>query len=93
MNENIKALIKKVMSDKELQAKFQALRDPDEAYKLASSIQSGFTKEEFIAAMTELKNTADEVQALSPDELQTVAGGSWSSAWYFVEKGIERAFG
>ena len=86
MNENIKALIKKVMSDEELQAKFQALRDPEEAYKLASSVQSGFTKEEFLAAMTELKKSAETVQKLSDDELDAAAGGvltsttSWKDA-------------
>ena len=75
MNENIKALVKKVMADKELQAKFQALRDPDEAYKLASSIQSGFTKEEFIAAMTEMKNSLGTVQKLTDEDLDKAAGG------------------
>ena len=45
MNENIKKLLEKVAQDPELSAKMRAIQDPDEAYKVASSLQDGFTKE------------------------------------------------
>ena len=75
MNENIKAFLKKVNADKELQAKFEAVRDPEEAYKLASSIQSGFTKEEFVATMTKIKEASETLGELKDDDLVKVAGG------------------
>ena len=43
MNENIKKFLEKAAQDPELTAKMSAVRDPDEAYELASSLQDGFT--------------------------------------------------
>ncbi len=51
MNENIKKFLEKAAQDPELTAKMSAAQNPDEAYKLASSVQDGFTREEFITAM------------------------------------------
>ena len=73
MNENIKALLEKVQADQELQAKFAQIKDVDEAYSLASSLQSGFTKEEFITEMTKIKEALDE--NLSDEDLAKSAGG------------------
>ena len=73
MNENIKKLLAKVEQSPELQAKFAQIRKPDEAYKLATSVQDGFTKDEFI---TEMKKLYDEtVKDLSEEDLAKVAGG------------------
>ena len=64
--------------DQELIAKFQEIRDPEEAYKLASSIQPGFTKEEFIAEMTRLNDTAVKtLNELTDGDLAKVAGGGF----------------
>ena len=49
MNENFRLFFEKVAADPELQAKLSECKSPDEAYALASGIQEGFTKEEFIA--------------------------------------------
>ena len=73
MNENIKALMEKVAADEELQAKFSQIRDADEAYALAASIQSGFTKEEFITEMTKIKEALEE--NLTDEDLAKAAGG------------------
>ncbi|MCR5137630.1 MAG: Nif11-like leader peptide family RiPP precursor [Oscillospiraceae bacterium] len=73
MNENMKALLEKVMADQELQAKFSQIKDEEEAYALASSIQSGFTKEEFIAEMTKVKESMEE--DLTDEDLAKSAGG------------------
>ena len=73
MNENIKALLEKVAADEELQAKFSQIKDPDEAYALASSIQSGFTKEEFVEAMTAIKEAMNE--DITDEDLAKSAGG------------------
>ena len=84
MNENIKMLMEKVQADKELQAKFAKLKDPEEAYKLAASVQGGFTKEEFIAEMKKIsEERMDElseddiarVSDLADEDLEKVAGG------------------
>ncbi len=73
-NENIRKFLEKVAEDKELQGKFSKLRDPDEAYKLAASVQDGFTKEEFTAEMKRLY--AEAVKDLSEDDIATLAGGT-----------------
>ena len=73
MNENIKKFLEKVQQSPELQAKFAQIRNPDEAYKLAASIQDGFSKEEFIAEMTKLYEAA--IQDLSDEDIAKIAGG------------------
>ncbi len=72
MNENIKKLLEKAAQDPELAAKMSAIQDPDEAYKLASSVQGGFTREEFITAMKELAALNSD---LTNDDLKKFAGG------------------
>ena len=73
MNENIKKFLDKVTETPELQAKFENVKDPEEAFALAQSIQDGFTKEEFIAEMTKVKEAVDET--LSDEDLSKSAGG------------------
>ena len=70
MNENTMLLLKKVEQDASLAEKFKSITNPDEAYALAASIQTGFTKEEFISAMEQLNNSE-----LSKDDLAAIAGG------------------
>jgi len=70
MNENIMLLLKKVGQDASLAAKFKNAMNPDEAYALAASIQTGFTKEEFISAMEQLNNSD-----LSMNDMAAIAGG------------------
>ena len=62
-------------ADKDLQAKLSAVKSPDEAYEFAKSVQSGFTKEEFIADMRKLKEAAANSE-LSDDDVAGVAGGN-----------------
>ena len=73
MNENIKIFLEKVEADPQLQSKLAEVRDPDEAYAIASSIQGGFTKEEFIAEMTRIKEASEE--NLTDADLAKSAGG------------------
>lgn len=73
MNESIKVFLEKMAADSELQARFSQIKDPDEAYELASSIQSGFTKEEFVTEMTKIKEAMDE--DLTDDDLAKSSGG------------------
>ena len=75
MNENILALIKKVMESEDLQAKFAAQDSPDAAYELARGIQEGFTKEEFVEAMTAL--SAAEDGSITDEDLAETAGGDY----------------
>ena len=69
MNENIKQLMEKIQADKELRAKFDKVESPEEAYKLAASVQDGFTQEECFA---ELKNFREE-QGISEDDIVRVS--------------------
>lgn len=73
MNENIKVFLEKLAADPELQARFSQLKDPDQAYELASSIQPGFTKEEFITEMTKIKEAMEE--DLTDEDLAKSSGG------------------
>ena len=73
MNENIKKFLEKVQQSPELQAQFSQIRDPEEAYKLAATVQDGFTKEEFVTEMTKLYEAA--IQDLSDEDIAKVAGG------------------
>ena len=73
MNENLKIFLEKVSADTALQQRFADVRDPEEAYRLASEIQGGFTKEEFIAEMTRIRNAMEE--NLSDEDLARSSGG------------------
>ena len=72
MNESIKKFLEKLAQDPELIAKLSAIQDPDEAYKLASSVQDGFTREEFITAMKEIAAADGD---LTDADLKKFAGG------------------
>ena len=71
-------------------AKLQAITDPDEAYALVSSIQGGFTKEEFIDTMKKIQAAAEG--ELSDEEVAAAAGGSSSDvvSW-LISKGEDLA--
>ena len=73
MNKSIQKFLEKVEQDPALLAKMRAIQDPDEAYKVASSVQDGFTKEEFMSAMKELLAANAD---LSDDDLNKFAGGT-----------------
>ena len=74
MNENIKILLEKLNNDQAAQAKLQAATDPDEAYALVSSIQGGYTKEEFIGIMKKIAEVTQEGE-LSDEDVFAAAGG------------------
>ena len=73
MNENIKKFLEKLEQSPDLQAQFSQIHDPEEAYKLAASVQDGFTKEEFISEMKKIYEA--EYEGLSEEDLDKVAGG------------------
>ena len=73
MNENIQKFLEKFTTDEELQAKFSALKSPEEAYELAKSVQDGFTLEEFLEAAKSI-NELDEGD-ISDEDLAAAAGG------------------
>ena len=73
MNENIKKFLEKVEASPDLQAQFSKIRDPEEAYKLASSVQDGFTKDEFISEMKKLYEA--QIADLTDEDIAKIAGG------------------
>ncbi len=73
MNENLVKLLQMIADSDELQAQFGNLATLDEAYELASKLQQGFTKEEFLDAVKALNEAADE--DISDEELAATAGG------------------
>ena len=70
MNEKIALFLKKIEGDEALAARFQGVTNPDEAYAIAASVQDGFTKEEFVAAMEGIRNGE-----LSDADLAKMSGG------------------
>ena len=76
MNENIQKFLAKLEQSPELQAQFAKIRNPEEAYKLAASVQDGFTKEELITELKKIYEAA--IQDLSEEDIAKIAGGiSW----------------
>ena len=80
MNENIRKFLEKLAQTPEIAAKLSAIKDPDEAYALASSVQDGFTKEEFISSMEQLRDSADNSAELSDEDIGKMAGGTIGEA-------------
>ena len=70
----LSGIFKKAAEDQELQAIFSQIKDPDEAYELAISIQPDFTKEEFIEAMTAIRDSMSE--DLTDEDMAKSAGGA-----------------
>ena len=77
MNENIKKFLEKVEQSPEIQAQFAKIYDPDEAYKLAASIQGGFTKDEFTSEMRKIYEAT--IAELSDEDIAKIAGGGAAS--------------
>lgn len=75
MNENLKQVLSKVGEMPEIQEKLKNAGSLDEVYEIMQSVQSGYTLDEFKAAMTELKEAKTE--ELSDEDLEGVAGGSY----------------
>lgn len=73
-NENLKKFLEKLFSDKDLADKMSACKSPEEAYEIASSVQDGFTFEEFTEFMTALNESVANSE-LSEEDLARVAGG------------------
>lgn len=74
MNENVKKFVEKAIGDKELMEKMSACKSPEEAYAVASSVQEGFTMEEFVSAMQEIYDATHEAE-LTDEDMAKVAGG------------------
>jgi predicted ribosomally synthesized peptide with nif11-like leader len=76
MKEELKLFIQKLAEDKELQDKMQTCKSPEEAYAIASSVQEGFTFEEYTETMTKLYNEIKQGdQELTDEDLSMAAGG------------------
>jgi predicted ribosomally synthesized peptide with nif11-like leader len=76
MKEELKLFLEKLASDKDLQEKMQACKNPKEAYDIASSVQDGFTYEEFVKTMTQLRDESEK--ELTDEDLEKAAGGTIS---------------
>ena len=88
MNEKVLAALRKIAEDETLAAKLQACADPDEAYAIVSSVENGFTREEFIAALEALRASARSDTDVSNEELSKMAGGGeWTGNTSFTTLG------
>jgi predicted ribosomally synthesized peptide with nif11-like leader len=74
VKEELKLFVNKVAADEELQKKMMSAKTPEEAYAVASSIQEGFSYDEFVDTMTKLKTVIDE-QEVTDEDLAKAAGG------------------
>ncbi len=85
-NENIRKFLGKVAGDKELQAQLAKIRKPEEAYKLASSVQGGFTQEEFTTEMNRI--FLEVTKDLSEEDVAKIAGGELQGAAFSAVWGV-----
>ena len=69
MNDSLKEFLKKLSEDEELCAKLESAGDSDKAYEIAKTIQEGFTKEEFVDAMTRINNSISADGEINDDDL------------------------
>jgi predicted ribosomally synthesized peptide with nif11-like leader len=96
MNENLKKFLDVLNKDKAIQEKFAVAKSQEEAFKIASAIQSGYTFEEFKEAMTAVQKSIKG--ELSDKDLDAVAGGAWGSkmptySWSDVGSNLIGIFG
>ena len=89
-NESLKEFFAKVTADEAVMAKLMACKDLDEAYAFASSIQDGFTKEEFEEFTRQMKDAAGTVE-LTDDDLNALAGGLSDGATTSISTGVAAA--
>ena len=75
MNEKIKAFLQKVAQDEQLAAKLSACKTPEEAYAVASGVVEGFSKEEFVSTMAQVKAAEEASTTLSEEDIGKMAGG------------------
>ena len=73
-NESLKEFFVKAANDQEAQAKLRACTTPDEAYAVASSIQGGFTKEEFMETASKIQEAFGSMD-LTDEDLNALSGG------------------
>lgn len=81
MKPELKEFFEKLAADSQLQDKMAQCKSADEAYKLASEIQEGFTMEEFQNAMQQVQNASMNGTELSAEDLEGVAGGIETVTW------------
>ena len=87
MNENLLQFLETLRDDAKLQEKMALCSSADEAYKLASEIQNGFTQEEFVDAMKKINKVSTDSE-LTAEELEQVSGGSDIPSWVSIGTGI-----
>ena len=80
MNENLKQAILKVKEMAEVQEKLTKAETLEGAYEIMQSVGSGFTLDEFKAAMEEMNKAGSG--ELTDEQLDAVAGGAFSLVEY-----------
>lgn len=78
MNENLAIFLNKFLADRELQERFEKTSGEDECYEIALTVQDGYSKDEFVKAMIDLRDAVQE--DISMDDLDKVAGGISNSS-------------
>ena len=80
MNENLKQAILKVKEMPEVQEKLTKAETLEEVYEIMQSVGSGFTLDEFEAAMEEMNKAGSG--ELTDEQLDAAAGGALSLEEY-----------
>ncbi len=84
MNKNLVTLLKNLDENKELSEKMKACASPEEAYAFASTIIDGYTQEEFVACMTNIKSKTEDSNELTDNDLDQVSGGLTDDEWLAI---------
>lgn len=78
MNENLAIFLNQFLADRELQERFEKASGEDECYEIALTVQDGYSKDEFVKAMSDLRDAIQD--DISIDDLDKVAGGMSNSS-------------
>lgn len=84
MNENLKKLLKNLNENEELSNKMKESASPKEAYAFACTIADGYTMEEFTDCMKKIKNSKQNAEELTEEDLEQVSGGLSEDEWIAI---------
>lgn len=88
MNKQLKIFFDKLSDDQSLKEKMAGCKSAEEAYRVASEVEGGFTLEEFQKAMEMAQKATQQDSELSENDLEGVAGGIDTTTWVAIGVGI-----
>ena len=83
MNEALNKLIIEMNKNADFSDKMKNCKSADEAYQLALTVSTGYSKQEFEELMKKISEKKDAVE-LTEGDLEHVAGGLTGDEWFAI---------